>query len=147
MPTIVLRVITFGCGTACSWLLAGIANSQQQIANSQIWLTLFIIKQSQLSCHLVKHLLLALTRVWVEVLFLFFFLAVFLFAGRLRETQGLQLFNRCYLPCGETLTLSLKAFDGNELLDINLLAATEGIVAAIGYLQTWIDGICQQQLL
>jgi hypothetical protein len=61
--------------------------------------------------------------------------------------QGFQFLDVGNLPGGETLTFGLKALDGNELLDIYLFAAAEGIVATIGYLQTRLDGVCQQQLL
>ena len=43
--------------------------------------------------------------------------------------------------------MGISLDSGDELLYINLFTTAEGIVASIDYLQSWIVGVRQQQLL
>ena len=89
--------------------------------------------------------MLALACVRIQILFLFFrFLRLFLWFG---ETQRLQLFDRSNLPGGQSFALGLKTFDADKLFDIDFLCSTIGIITTIGYQQTRIDSVRQQNLL
>ena len=98
-----------------------------------------------MSRQFVTYLLLALSLIWVEILFcVIAVLGIIILFRFFRETDGGQFLDTLYLIGAEALAFGLEALDGDKLLCVNLFRPSEFIGSTISDLDERIDGICQQ---
>ena len=98
-----------------------------------------------MSRQFVTYLLLALSLIWVEILFcVIAVLGIIILFRFFRETDGGQFLDTLYLIGAEALAFGLEALDGDKLLCVNLFRPPEFVGSTISDLDERIDGICQQ---